>query len=71
MHVLADFLLIIYSKKSPKKPIGKIVSRAVDRKEAMNEIYKTRHYTMFEIAAYFNVYYRTVSRVIHSFYKKQ
>ena len=59
------------SKKSPKKPIGEIVSRAVDRKEAMNEIYKTGHYTMFEIAAYFNVHYSTVSRAIHSFCKMQ
>jgi REP-associated tyrosine transposase len=52
------------SKKSPKQPIDEITSEIEDRGEAMNAIYKTGHYTMFEIAAYFNVHYSTVSRAI-------
>ena len=52
------------SKKSPKQPIDEITSKIEDRGEAMNAIYKTGHYTMFEIAAYFHVHYSTVSRAI-------
>jgi hypothetical protein len=35
-----------------------------DRGEAMSAVYKTGHYTMFEIAAYFHIHYSTVSRAI-------
>ena len=49
------------SKKSPKKSMDKIVAGITDRREARNAIYKTGYYTMFEIATYFNVHYRTVS----------
>ncbi|SDY52470.1 hypothetical protein [Nitrosomonas sp. Nm33] len=59
------------SKKTPKKPMDKIVAGITDRGEAMNAIYKTGHYTMFEIATYFNVHYSTVSRLIRSFHKMQ
>ncbi|MDV6344683.1 hypothetical protein [Nitrosomonas sp. Is37] len=59
------------SKKSPKKPMDEIVAGITDRGEAMNAIYKTGHYTMFEIATYFNVHYSTVSRLIRSFCKIQ
>ena len=52
------------SKKSPKQPIDEITSKIEDRGAAMNAIYKTGHYTMFEIAAYFHVHYSTVSRAI-------
>ncbi|MDV6345119.1 transposase [Nitrosomonas sp. Is37] len=59
------------SKKSPKKSMDEIAAGITDRGEAMNAIYKTGHYTMFEIAAYFNVHYSTVSRSIRSFCKMQ
>ncbi|SDY92202.1 hypothetical protein [Nitrosomonas sp. Nm33] len=59
------------SKKSPRKPMDEIVAGVTGRGEAMNAIYKTGHYTMFEIAAYFNVHYSTVSRSICSFCKMQ
>ena len=52
------------SKKSPKQSIDEITSKIEDRRAAMNAIYKTGHYTMFEIAAYFHVHYSTVSRAI-------
>ena len=54
------------SKKSPKKPMYEVASEISDRGEAMKAIYKTGHYTMFEIAAYFDVHYSTVSRAIRS-----
>jgi len=60
-----------HSKKSPKKPIDEIIYGIADRGEAMNTIYKTGHYTLFEIAAYFNVHYSTVSRIIRSLCKIQ
>ncbi len=59
------------SKKSPKKPINEIILGITDRAESMNAIYKTGHYTMFEIANHYNVHYSTVSRTIRSFYKMQ
>lgn len=52
------------TKQSPKRAIEKIISRVADRNTAMKVIYKTGHYTMFEIARYFNVHYSTVSRAI-------
>ena len=58
-------------EKSPKKPMDEIVAGITDRGEAMNAIDKTGHYIMFEIAAYFNVHYSTVSRSIRLFCKKQ
>ena len=54
------------SKKSPKKSIEEIVSAISDRSTAMKVLYETGHYTMFEIAHYFNVHYSTVSRTIRS-----
>jgi len=59
------------SKKSPEKPIDEIIYGITDRGEAMNTIYKIGHYTLFEIAAYFNVHYSTVSRIIRSLCKTQ
>ena len=59
------------SKKSPKQPIDEIISKIEDRGMAMSAIYKTGHYTMFEIAAYFNVHYSTVSRAIRLHCKMQ
>ncbi len=59
------------SKNSPKQPIGEIISKIEDRGKAMSAIYKTGHYTMFEIAAYFNVHYSTVSRAIRLHCKMQ
>jgi REP-associated tyrosine transposase len=53
-----------WSKKSPKIPSDEIISQIEDRGEAMSAVYKTGHYTMFEIAAYFHVHYSTVSRAI-------
>lgn len=58
------------SKKAPKKTIEEIISTVPERKEAMNAIYKTGHYTMFEIAQYYGVHYSTVSRAIRSFRAK-
>ena len=37
----------------------------------MSAVYKTGHYTMFDIATYFNVYYSTVSRTIRLHCKMQ
>lgn len=54
------------SKKSPKKPIEEIISAISNRDKAMKVIYETGHYTMFEIAQYFNIHYSTVSRKIRS-----
>ncbi|MDV6343038.1 hypothetical protein [Nitrosomonas sp. Is37] len=59
------------SKKPPKQLIDEIVASVTGRGEAMNAIYKTEHYIMFEIAAYFNVHYSTVNRLIRSFCKMQ
>ncbi|MDV6343994.1 hypothetical protein R2Q26_05390 [Nitrosomonas sp. Is37] len=47
--------------------MDEIIAGITDRGEAMNAIYKTGHYTMFEIAAYFYIHYSTVSRLIRSF----
>ena len=58
------------SKKSPKKPIEEFISTASDRGDAMKEIYATGHYTMFEIAQYYDVHYSTVSRTIRSLLAK-
>ena len=41
--------------------MDEIVASITDKGEAMNAIYKTGHYKMFEIAAYFNVHYSTAS----------
>jgi hypothetical protein len=49
------------SKKLPKKSMDEIVASITDKGEAMNAIYKTGHYKMLEMAAYFNVHYSTAS----------
>jgi REP-associated tyrosine transposase len=59
------------SKKSPKIPMDEIISEIEDRGEEMSTIYKTGHYTMFDIAAYFHVHYSTVSRAIRLHCKMQ
>jgi hypothetical protein len=51
-------------KKSPKKAIEEIILDIPQKKAAMKAIYKTGHDTMIEIAQYYHVHYRTVSRAI-------
>jgi hypothetical protein len=51
--------------------MDEIVASIIDRGKAMNAIDKTKHYTMFEIAACFNVHCSTVSQLICSFCKVQ
>ena len=59
------------SKKSPKIPIDEIISEIESRGEAMSAVCKTGHYTMSDIATYFNVHYSTVSRTIRLHCKMQ
>ena len=59
------------SRKSPKILIDEIISEIDDRGEAVSAVYRTGYYTMFDIAAYFNVHYSTVSRTIRLHCKMQ
>ncbi len=47
-----------------KKPLAHFVASCKDTRQAMVAAYNTGHYTMKEIAAFFDVHYATVSRAV-------
>jgi len=50
----------------PKRPIEVLVNGCKDRNSAMQKIYRSGHYTLYEIAQTFGVHYSTVSRAINN-----
>jgi putative transposase len=49
----------------PRQTIVTLVEGCRDRNSAMQKIYQSGHYTMYEIAQFFDLHYSTVSRAIN------
>jgi hypothetical protein len=49
----------------PKQTIVALVEGCRDRNSAMQKIYHSGHYTLYEIAQFFGLHYSTVSRAVN------